>query len=157
MVLGWSFIPWINKYCNFFCLFLHSRKAFTAPLKHKYARECAEAIDEILSGLESPYTFFGSDAGGEFLTINNDLKNILEVKHKLKCFTLGGAIKSGIVERSESFGIFWNTSGSRNLFLDSIAPWNRKLPDTWPKKTQKSGLMCYQNWLICIITPFIDR
>ena len=50
--------------------------------------------------MESPYTFFGSDSGGEFLTINQDLKNILEVKHKLKCFTLGGAIKSGIVERS---------------------------------------------------------
>ena len=87
---------------NYDCQLPNSRKAFTAPLKHKYARECAEAIDQILSGLESPYTFFGSDAGGEFLTINQDLKNILEVKHKLKCFTLGGAIKSGIVERLKS-------------------------------------------------------
>ena len=76
-----------------------SRKAYTCALKTKRAAETAGALDEILSGMANPYTFFASDSGNEFLTRNPDLKNILEKKHHLQCYTLGGEIKGGMIER----------------------------------------------------------
>ena len=42
-----------------------SRKAFTKALKTKKASETAQALDEILSEMPSPYTFFASDSGSE--------------------------------------------------------------------------------------------
>ena len=76
-----------------------SRKAYTKALKTKTASETAQALDGILAEMESPYTFFASDAGSEFMVTNKNLKEILEDKYHLRCYSLGGEIKSGIVER----------------------------------------------------------
>ena len=42
-----------------------SRKAYTCALKTKRAAETSAALDEILSGMANPYTFFASDSGSE--------------------------------------------------------------------------------------------
>lgn len=76
-----------------------SRKAFTKALKTKTASETASALDDILGGMPSPYTFFASDAGSEFMVTNKHLKEVLENKHHLRCYSLGGEIKSGMIER----------------------------------------------------------
>ena len=43
-----------------------SRYSWTRPLKTKEAKECANALDDILSSLPYRPAFFASDAGNEF-------------------------------------------------------------------------------------------
>ena len=76
-----------------------SKFAWTVPLKTKTASEVAAALDDVLSNIPHSYTFFGSDRGSEFLTINKELKRVLEDKHGLHTFTLRGDIKSAVIER----------------------------------------------------------
>ena len=49
-----------------------SRYSWTRALKSKEAKECAQAIDDILSGLPYRPAFFASDAGNEFNAKDND-------------------------------------------------------------------------------------
>ena len=103
-----------------------SRKAFTKALKTKKASETAQALDEILSEMPSPYTFFASDSGSEFMVTNQNLKNVLEHKYHLRCYSLGGEIKSGMIER---FNKTLKEKIARYMTQNNTKIWIDKLDD----------------------------